>query len=870
MKNTNIITKVLQVLLKRNNTTAIRRTLCYAAVLLGIAALLIGCPDSAGDGNSDNNGTPTEATLVQNARSSAIGINTITLNWDAPIDIDGLLGVTISEESNAGNLSSAVAIEAEITTYEVTGLSAGTTYTFTITTRYVASGKDNDTTVPATTITATGIQNVSIDDDATTSDSVTITWADPEDTDDYTGVMIRVVSSVDSFTATETVPDADTDTVTISGLTAGAAQTLTLTFVTQYSTDKGSMIERTIDITTQSNLVTNVVASNTDTTTITLSWADPEDRVRYSGVMVTGSTMAGVMITPQTVSASDGSTAQQVAIMGLTADTDYTFTLATQYADDDAGNRKTGGSFVVPTRTRNPIDVDGDGLVDINSLERLDNVRYNLDLGDASDDGRYKESTQTAVNAGTQCGHNGATPCTGYELTRSLDFADSSSYEGGSVNTEWRPNASDPDTATNAGWDPIGDCQNDDVADGGTDICGDTDDILFASRFEGNGFTISNLYARNTNAAVAAATALFAITGNTSTIHSLGIVDVALYGSNAAVDYVGALVGLHNGIITASYVHNSIVDGGDGSDNYVGGLVGRSNGNITASYAHNSISNGGMGRTDYVGGLVGRNNDTGTITASYTNNSIANGSAGGDDYVGGLVGRSDGTITASYASGSMVDGGDNKTDRVGGLVGTNTGTITASYASGTASSTVSGGANNEDRVGGLVGDNSDTTSIIIASYATITADGGSGNIDRVGSLVGRTTASFSGLSDTNGTITASYGFGTVQNVGIAGTSSSGDLPSGVTMAAQLTAPGTAVATAVSTQWDNNAQNTQDAWHFGTPTQSPALQYADYDGADNAYGCGNTTGTIATIPNMIPTPNGSIAVTCGSTLLPGQQ
>ena len=929
MKSVNIITKAPQVRLKRNNNKGIRRVLCYTAVVLGIMALLIGCPDDAGTGNGDSNdgvtGTPTEATLVQSAVSGAISVNSITLNWTVPTDTDGYMGVTISEQNNAGSLSSAVDIDAETTTYTVTDLEADTEYTFTIATRYTASGKNNSITIEATTASVTEVQNVALDASATTSDSVTITWQDPVDTTGYTGVMIRIASNIGGFTTTETVPDADTDMLTISGLTAGTEHTLTLIFTTQYSTDsknsdsthtitvttqsnaidtdtvttsaitsdsvtiawadpedaaeytqvainaastvdgfttdatvpaadpntltisgltadtaqtltltftttysgtkQGGSSEHTIDITTQSNVVTAVVASNTDATTITLSWADPEDRVRYSGVMVTGGTMAGVMITPQTVSASEGSTAQQVAIMGLTADTDYTFTLATQYADDDAGNSKTGDSVEVPTRTRNPIDIDGDGLVDINSLERLDNMRYNLDLGEDSDDGRYKESTQTAENAGLLCGDSGTTPCTGYELTRSLNFADGGSYEGGSVNTEWRPNASDPDDATNAGWDPIGDC-NTDTADGATLSCGDADDTPFAARFEGNGFTISNLYARNTTTNNGSAIGLFGITAATATIRSLGVQGVALY-SGSRSDRVGGIVGLHGGTIVGSYASGGSVDSNTDSS-IIGGLVGHNNGSIIASYAAINVISNGANST--AGGLLGIS-EVGTIViASYASSTVAENTIGQQN-IGGLVGNhldSSAVIIASYASGA-VDGHDSGSSNfVGGITSIGPGIISASYATGSVNGGVSAGT--------------------------------------AGAL-----RSFGGAGNTN----FNYGFGTVTNNGSGGYDGT-DKPTVdgtedtavITMARQLT------LTNAGAIWNDADNDTLNAWDFGDNSQDPALRYADYDGTDTDYGCidasNPTSAATIVIPAIVASPSGPLEIVCGETLLPGQR
>ena len=298
MKSFNIIAKAPQVLLKKENTIAIRRTLCYAAVVLGITALLIGCPDDAGTGDDNGGvtGTPTEATLVQSAVSGAISANSITLNWTVPTDTDGYMGVTISEENDSGSLMDAVDIDAETTTYQVTGLEANTTYEFTIATRYTASGKNNSITIEATTASVTEVQNVAIDDTATTSDSVTITWQDPVDTTGYTGVMIRIASNIGGFTATETVPDADTDTVTISGLTAGTEHTLTLIFTTQYSTDsKNSDSTHAITVTTQSNTIDTdtVMTSAITSDSVTIAWADPEDTVGYTQVTISAASTVG-------------------------------------------------------------------------------------------------------------------------------------------------------------------------------------------------------------------------------------------------------------------------------------------------------------------------------------------------------------------------------------------------------------------------------------------------------------------------------------------------------------------------------------------------------------------------------------------------
>ena len=582
-------------------------------------------------------------------------------------------------------------------------------------------------------------------------------------------------------------------------------------------------------------------SSSDDVTTITISWS---------------STVTGVI--GGSAPAEVGT--QQSTIDNLDYATPYTFFITVA---DAAGNSTATTTGPVNTLS-DLIDADGNRLIDINSLERLHNMRYNLDVGAAGDDGRYKNSTQMADDQGMLCGTNADTPCSGYELTRNLDFATSSSYVSGQINTDWRPTGGNPATATNAGWESIGSCNDDVNMD--TLACNDGDENLLATRFTGNNYTISNLYARNINDSTPAAIGLVGITHRDATIDTIGIVDAFVYGSSAEIEYVGGLVGFNNGTISASYVHNSTADGGEGAFDRVGGLVGISNrGTIIASYATSSTANGGAGIRDDVGGLVGFNNST--IIASYAIDNRANGGAGVTDGVGGLVGFNSGTIIAGYVSGnSTADGGMGDTDGVGGLVGGNSGTISASYAAG---GTASGDADDKDSVGGLVGDNSNGS--LIASYATAAADGGTGSGDRVGSLVGRNILILTSATRT-GTITAGYGFGTTNNVDTPGLSEGSDgRPSGVTTAAQLTAPDTAAATAVAAEWNQDSSNTAGAWHFGTTSDIPTLRYADYDGTGNTYGCGSDSMATIVIPDSVPDGmGGTINIECGTTPLPGQR
>ena len=278
-------------------------------------------------------------------------------------------------------------------------------------------------------------------------------------------------------------------------------------------------------------------------------------------------------------------------------------------------------------------DTDDDGLIDMDTLAKLDAIRYDLDGdGTATDDAYDDAFLGPMANMGCP-----ATGCTGYELTADLDFdengddsitsADAAYWNGG------------------AGWDPIGDSSN-----------------PFTTVFEGNGHTISNLFiSRGATSAVG----LFGVIGSGGVVRNVGLVDADVTGSSS----VGALAGVNQGRVVASWAIGGAVTGNHNG----GGLVGYNDslGVVSASYAAVSVSNSGGSN---FGGLAGIN--LGEVTASYATGSVKLPSSG--SAAGGLVGLNEGgSITASYATGAVSASVE---ITIGGLVGSSTGgAITDSY-----------------------------------------------------------------------------------------------------------------------------------------------------------------------------------------------
>ena len=506
-------------------------------------------------------------------------------------------------------------------------------------------------------------------------------------------------------------------------------------------------------------------------------------------------------------------------------------------------------------------DKDNDGLIEIDNLEQLNAVRWDLDGDGVADSPRYAAAYAEAfpgAHKRMDCPRYGCSG--GYELARSLDFVSAASYAAGEVSADW---------TTGSGWLPIA-----------------YHGQVFNGVFEGNGFTVANLfidyseyYGKPNRGHMPEVAGLFGFSNGD--IRRVGVVDADVMGGNSVGGLVGYVLG---GSIADSYVIGNVAGEID-----VGGLVGWNQGSVSGSYAAGNVS----GDAD-VGGLIGWNQ--GSVVSSY-----ATGDVSGEFKVGGVIGYNyGGTVAGSYATGDV--SGDSE---VGGLVGYSGwgGRVVGSYAVGN----VLG----EGKVGGLVGDN-DSESSIAGSYAT----GNVAGLDLVGGLVGRSSGSIVGNYATGsasgarnvgglvglngGSIANSYATGRALGTefvgGLAGYSvgviaasywdvetseqsagvgrGSGDGVAGKTTA-ELQAPSEYGGIYAAWQVDiDNADgdfnaNTgkDDLWDFGSSSQYPLLKAdVDGDGVATWREFGNQQGDGIDLM-LIPTPTSIPTATNTATPLP---
>ena len=327
----------------------------------------------------------------------------------------------------------------------------------------------------------------------------------------------------------------------------------------------------------------------------------------------------------------------------------------------------------------NFVDKDNDGLIEIETLEALDAIRYQ------PDGSGYRASSATMMIT-TGCPLvNGVEKCRGYELVRDLDFLDDAGYSSTANKVAW---------TTGAAWQPIGIVANNDCGDGASDC--------FAAILEGNGYSISNLWINRERSDYVG---LFS--GNTGTIRNLGLSAIEVTGNLR----VGGLVGRNEGELMSIYVVGGKVTG---QNNAIGLLTGISE---SGSSIINSYVSGTVAGSRFVGGLCGINH--GDMIGSYA---VADVSAQRE--AGGLVGQNQGDISNSYAAGSVSIG--EKERAVGGLVGVlwSGGRIDNSYSTAEVKTRFDATANSDVQyVGGLIGRRADPILPVNNSYWDTDASG---------------------------------------------------------------------------------------------------------------------------------------------------
>ncbi|MGV8814827.1 MAG: fibronectin type III domain-containing protein [Gelidibacter sp.] len=261
-------------------------------------------------------------TAPSNLTASGTTTTTTNLSWTASTDNVGVTGYTILRNGTS------IGTTTGATTFNVTGLTQGTSYAFTVTARDAAGNVSQvSNTANVTTLLAGDTQAPTAPSNLTASGTTTTTtnlsWTASTDNVGVTGyTILRNGTSIGTTTGATTF--------NVTGLTQGTSYAFTVT--ARDAAGNVSQVSNTANVTTllagdtqAPTAPSNLTASGTTTTTTNLSWTASTDNVGVTGYTI--------LRNGTSIGTTTGATTFNVT--GLTQGTSYAFTVT---ARDAAGN----------------------------------------------------------------------------------------------------------------------------------------------------------------------------------------------------------------------------------------------------------------------------------------------------------------------------------------------------------------------------------------------------------------------------------------------------------------------------------------------------------------------------------------------------
>jgi fibro-slime domain-containing protein/RHS repeat-associated protein len=295
---------------------------------------IVRAANALGNGPESQPSAPVTPAVVAGAPTNVLatiaGVATASVSWSAPVSNGGapITGYTVT--SSPGGLT--VSAAGSAVSAAVSGLTLGTTYTFTVTaTNRVGTGPASAPSNAVTAATTPGAPTAvtAVDGNA----SATVTWT-PLASTGFSPISSYTVTSSPGGVTT-TVNGATTSAV-VNGLTNGTQYTFTVRAANAVGSGPSSAPSNPVTPATVPGAPTTVVAAVAGDASIRVTWSPPASN---GGAPITGYTVTS---TPGGLTASVDGATTSATVTGLIVGTTYTFRVT-------ATNRKGTGAASAPS-----------------------------------------------------------------------------------------------------------------------------------------------------------------------------------------------------------------------------------------------------------------------------------------------------------------------------------------------------------------------------------------------------------------------------------------------------------------------------------------------------------------------------------------
>jgi hypothetical protein len=274
------------------------------------------------------------------AVSATAGNAKATVSWTAPSDNggDAISGYTVTSSPPGGVTQP---IDGSTTTIDVTNLTNGTSYTFTV---VATNGAGNSAaSAPSTAVTPATVPDAPTGVSATDGDTkATVSWSAPAVNGGSAITGYTVTSSPGNVSKTV---NGTTLTAAVTGLTNGTAYTFTVVATNALGDSVPSTASNSVTPATVPDAPTGLDASPSDASAM-VTWVAPASN---GGSVITGYTVTS---SPEGHTANVNGTTLQASVPGLTNGTAYTFTVT-------ATNAKGPGAASSPSNSVTPAAIPG-------------------------------------------------------------------------------------------------------------------------------------------------------------------------------------------------------------------------------------------------------------------------------------------------------------------------------------------------------------------------------------------------------------------------------------------------------------------------------------------------------------------------------
>ncbi|XP_042352023.1 receptor-type tyrosine-protein phosphatase eta [Plectropomus leopardus] len=283
--------------------------------------------DSSTEGRSEAVSQYTKPEVVRNLNVSEITTSSVSLTWTEPEGKSSFYRVQWID----GNLNQTHILNE--THINITELTAGEQYNFTV----VSVAGDQKTLGEAKTISLYTkpevVRNLNVSE--ITTSSVSLTWTKPEGKSSFYRVQWTDGNVTDSGNVTETH-------INITNLTAGVQYEITVTAVAGDSSTEGR--SEAVSQYTKPEVVRNLNVSEITTSSVSLSWTEPEGKSSFYRVQWIDGNLNQTHILNET----------HINITELTAGEQYNFTVVSVAGDQKTlGEAKTISLYTKPEVVRN-------------------------------------------------------------------------------------------------------------------------------------------------------------------------------------------------------------------------------------------------------------------------------------------------------------------------------------------------------------------------------------------------------------------------------------------------------------------------------------------------------------------------------------